>query len=156
MVIWYFIIAQDLASTPNVGANQAAFTTNPSTVALVSGNAPITNTLTYSIGVGTFSGSYNVGTGQTYTSLTGAAGIFAAINNGTVAGDITINITSDLLEDGTNQLNALNETGSGRYKVKIVPAAASMKTISGWVSQAIIRLMVIMDWVAENTLHSEI
>ena len=43
-------------------------------------------------------------------------------------------------EDGTNQLNALNETGIGRYKVKIVPASTGLKTISGWVSQAMIRL----------------
>ena len=38
-------------------------------------------------------------------------------------------------------MNALNETGVGNYKTKIVPSTASLKTISGWVStQAMIRL----------------
>ncbi|MCX6165506.1 MAG: hypothetical protein NTU73_11720 [Ignavibacteriae bacterium] len=139
-IIQYFVIAQDLAGTPNVSSNQATFTTAPTSVAIVAGNTPITNFLTYTIGTATFSGAYNVGTIETYTSLTGAAGIFAAINAGTVTGDITINITSDLTEDGTNQLNALNESGVGRYKVKIVPGTTGMKTISGWITQAMIRL----------------
>jgi hypothetical protein len=138
-VVQYFVIAQDLDATPEVSANQATFTTAPTTVALLAANTPITNTLTYTIGTNTFSGSYNVGTSYTYTSLTGAAGIFAAINAGTVSGDITINITSDLTEDGTNALNALNETGVGGYKVKIVPSSGSMKTISGSVTQGMIR-----------------
>lgn len=139
-IIQYFVIAQDLDATPEVGANQATFTTAPTTVALISGNAPITNTLQYTINTNSFAGSYNVGTAQTYTNLTGAAGIFAAINAGTVTGDITINITSDLTEDGVNQLNALNETGVGGYKVKIVPADGTLKTISGAVANGMIRL----------------
>jgi hypothetical protein len=139
-IIQYFVVAQDLAGTPNFAANQATFATAPTSVALTAANTPIANYLTYTIGTNTFAGNYNVGSLQTYTSLTGAAGIFAAINAGTVTGDITISITSDMLEDGTNQLNALNETGIGKYKVKIVPSTASMKTISGWVTQAMIRL----------------
>ncbi len=107
---------------------------------VLAGNAPITLTGSYLIGSNTFSGIYNVGTAQTYTSLTGAAGIFAAINAGTVTGDITISITSDMTEDGVNSLNALNETGIGGYKVRIVPASASVKTISGAVAQGMIRL----------------
>ena len=139
--IQYFVVAQDLNGTPNVSANQATFTTAPTSVALIAANTPITNYLSYTIGTATFSGTIPVGTGQTYTSLTGAGGIFAALNAGTVSGDITISVTSDLVEDGTNALNALNETGVGKYKVIIVPSSASLKTISGWVStQAMIRL----------------
>lgn len=43
-----------------------------------------------------FSGSFDVGAGQNYTSLTNPDGIFQAINNSGVAGSVTINITSDL------------------------------------------------------------
>jgi hypothetical protein len=134
--VQYFVIAQDLATTPNVGANQATFTVAPTTVALASTNAPITTTLSYTIGTNTFSGTYQVGTAQTYTSLTGAAGIFAAINAGTVSGNVTIQITSNTVEDGTNALNLTNETGVGGYKIRIVPAAASMYVLSGSSSNA--------------------
>jgi hypothetical protein len=138
-VIQYFVIAQDLAGVPNVGAVQALFTTSPNTVNLAASHTPISSTLSYTIISNTFSGAYNVGTAQTYTSLTGASGIFAAINAGAVSGDITITITSDLTEDGTNALNALNEIGTGGYKVKIIPGSASMKTISGAVANGLIR-----------------
>src|SRR5689334_20901294 len=78
-----------------------------------------------------FSGSYNVGTGQTYTTLTGAGGFFQAINGGTVAGNITLHITSNLTEDGTNALNAWVETGIGGYTMTIAPANATTVTVSG-------------------------
>ena len=139
MVIQYFVIAQDLATIPNVGAVQATFGTAPTSVVLTSANVPIASTLTYTIVSNTFAGAYNVGTAETYTSLTGAAGIFAAINAGVVSGDLTITITSDMTEDGTNGLNALNEIGTGGYKVKIIPGSASMKTISGAVANGMIR-----------------
>lgn len=138
-IVNYFVIAQDLATTPNVGANQATFTTAPTTVALIAGNAPISSTLSYTINANIFSGSYDVGAALTYTNLTGAAGIFAAINAGTVSGNITINITSDMTEDGTNGLNALNETGVGGYTVTIKPSSGSLKTISGSVTNGMIR-----------------
>jgi hypothetical protein len=139
-IIQYFVIAQDLVSTPNVGAVQATFATAPTADSLVSANAPITNTLTYTIGSTSFSGNYNVGTAQTYTSLTGVNGIFAAINSSNVSGNVTITITSNLYEDGTNALNATSETGVGGYTIKIVPATAALYTITGSVAQGMIRL----------------
>lgn len=140
-IVQYFVIAQDLATTPNVGSNQAIFALAPTMDSLVSANAPITNPLSYTIGTtGSFSGNYNVGTAQTYTSLTGAGGIFAAINSSTVSGNVTITLTSNLYEDGTNALNATNETGVGGYTIKIVPATAALYTITGSVAQGMIRL----------------
>ena len=58
-----------------------------------------------------FNGSVNVGTGQTYTSLTNVGGIFEAINNGTVASNTTVNITSDL--SGETGAVALNQFAGG-------------------------------------------
>lgn len=137
--VQYFVVAQDLVGTPNVGQNQAVFTTAPATVALVAGNAPISGTLSYLIGTATFSGTVSVGSAQTYTSLTGAGGLFASINAGVVTGNIVAQITSDMTEDGTNQLNPFNESGPGGYTLTIVPSSASMKTISGTVAQGMIR-----------------
>jgi hypothetical protein len=139
-IVNYFVIAQDLASTPNAGWNQGTFFLNPTTVALVAGNTPINTTLSYTIGAGgTFSGTINVGTAQTYTNLTGATGLFQAINSGIVSGNITIAIVSDLVEDGTNALNATSESGPGGYWIRIVPATGSLKTISGAVANGMIR-----------------
>jgi hypothetical protein len=72
-------------------------------------------------------GSVNVGTGQTYTSLTNPAGIFDAVNAGTVTSNITINITSDL--SGETGAVALNEFASG-FTLTIKPSGAA-RTISG-------------------------
>jgi hypothetical protein len=78
-----------------------------------------------------FSGNINVGTGQTYTSLTNANGLFNAINNGTVTGDITVKITSNLTaETGTVALNKWIETGTGNYKMNIVPDGTTERIIT--------------------------
>jgi GEVED domain-containing protein/putative BNR repeat neuraminidase len=139
-VIQYFVIAQDLATTPNVGWNQGVFSaTNPTSVNLYGSGLTMASTLTYTIVTNVFSGSYNVGTAQTYTSLTGAGGLFASINAGTVAGNITAVITSNLTEDGTNALNIFNETGVGGYRLRIVPDSAVVRVISGTVAQGMIR-----------------
>ena len=53
-----------------------------------------------------FNGTYNVGAGQQYTSLTNPGGIFEAINLAGASGDILINIVSDLTgETGVVPLN---------------------------------------------------
>lgn len=139
-VVQYFVIAQDLVGTPNVGSNQATFSTAPAIDSLVSTNAPISNTLSYTINSNSFSGTVNVGTAQTYTSLTGATGLFQAINAGVVSGNLTINITSNLYEDGTNGLNVTNETSPGGYTIRIQPSSATLYTITGNVANGMIRL----------------
>lgn len=78
-----------------------------------------------------FSGTIYVGTGQTYTSLTtNTTGLFYALNNGTVVGNITIYITSDLYEPGTVGLYEF----AAPYTIEIRPNAASNRTISGVVN----------------------
>ena len=52
------------------------------------------------------SGTYTVGSGGNYPSLTNTGGIFEALNQSGVSGQVFINIISDLSgETGTNQLN---------------------------------------------------
>lgn len=95
-----------------------------------------TNTANDSI-TGTFNtvapigGTINVGTGETYTSLTNAGGIFQALNTAGVSGNVTINITSDLTaETGAVVLNQLVESGAGNYTVTFKPSGAA-RVISG-------------------------
>jgi hypothetical protein len=70
-----------------------------------------------------FTGSYNVGTGETYTTL---KSLFDAINAGTVDGDITINITSDLTEASNIGLG-VNTNG---YHITIQPSADVSRTVT--------------------------
>ena len=106
-LIEYFVVAQDTVG--NVGANPNAGFSATSVEVVTS---PPTNPNQYTI-VAAISGSFNVGAGETYTSLTNTGGIFEFINNSEVTGNITINITSDLsASSGT----LVAETGTVRAK----------------------------------------
>src|SRR4030095_14114342 len=74
-----------------------------------------------------FSGTINVGTSQAYTNLTSNSGLFRDINSQGLSGDLTINITSDLSENGANSLNQW----AGTYKITIQPSSAVIKNITG-------------------------
>ncbi|MFZ4589991.1 MAG: BNR-repeat neuraminidase N-terminal domain-containing protein [Ignavibacteria bacterium] len=139
--VQYFVIAQDLAATPNVGINASGFTTAPSSVNLISANFPVIGTINKYVITGSLSSTINVGTGQTYTTLTGAGGLFAAINSGVLSGSIQAVITSDLSEPGTYTLNAWAETMSpnANYSLTIVPDGTTQRVISGWVNGDLIR-----------------
>ena len=74
------------------------------------------------------SGALTVGSnvGDNYTSLTNVGGIFEDINTLGLSGDLSIEISSDLIgETGTVPLNQW----SGGYKVQIVPSTTGIKTI---------------------------
>ena len=135
--IQYFVVAQDVATVANVGINSGTFAATPASVALTNAAFPITGTINqYNIA---FAGVYNVGTKEVYNSLTGASGVFAAVNSAGLQGNATFIITSDLLEDGTNALNQWTETGGSGYTVTITPDAASQRTIYGDVAAGLIR-----------------
>ncbi len=129
--VYFYLVAQDsslgnnLSSLPAgaIGSSVNSITTPPATL------------FSYRIVPG-LSGNVNVGSGQTYTSLTGVGGLFEAVNNGSLNGNLTANITSDLLEDGTNGLNQINETGTGNYTLSIVPDGTTERLIVGNVQGA--------------------
>ncbi len=133
-VVSYYVVAQDNNTNKNTTAYPAAgaagFTNDPPAC-----TTPPTTPSTYTT-AGIFSGIFNVGTSQTYTSLTGAGGLFSAINNAVVSGNITVNIISDLTETGTNGLNQWSETGVGGYTLTIRPSGGALRTISGTVAGA--------------------
>jgi hypothetical protein len=135
-VIRYFVVAQDISG--NLGSNPSAgFSgTNVNTV-----TTPPTTPNSYLIAQA-ISGTRTVcATGCDYTTLTGATGIFKAINDGVATGNINIEIAGDLTtgEDGTNGLNALAEQPSGsNFTVKIYPTG-SARAITGAANTALIR-----------------
>ncbi len=93
-------------------------TNNPATLTIVDVPPP-------------FTGTINVGTGETITSLTNPGGVFQAINGAGLSGNLTVNITSDLTaETGTVALNQFTETGAGGYTLTFKPSGAA-RTISG-------------------------
>ncbi len=134
-IISYYILAQDSAG--NVVSN--AMYAIASSVSSVSTDPTTPNT--YMI-VPSLSTSIDVGSGQTYTTLTetGAAGLFNAINNSGLQGNTVINITSDMTETGAVALNQWIETGGSGYTLTIRPSAASRRAVTGSGTGGMIRL----------------
>jgi len=94
---------------------------------------------TYLIVTG-FTGIIPVGTGQTFTSLTNPSGIFEAINNGALTGNVTLDIVTDLTaETGTHALNQWAEDGVGNYTMLIKPNGAP-RLVTGTNAGALIRI----------------
>lgn len=141
--VQYFVVAQDLMGTPNVSINSGTFAAQPASVALTSSAFPISGTINSYLIATAFSGTYNVGSSETYTSLTADAptGIFKTLNSGVLTGNVTLLITTDLtVETGAIALNQLSEEGAGNYTLTIAPASGSLKTISGNYAGGLIRL----------------
>jgi hypothetical protein len=119
----YYLVAQDQVSTPNLRSNpligashtdvntQGQVPTTPHSFSIV---APLATTI-------------NVGSGQTFTTLTGNGGVFEIINNVGLTGNTVVNITSDLIEDGTHSLKG---TGLNSFTLTIQPNKDSIRTIS--------------------------
>ncbi len=131
--VQYFVVAQDTLG--NFGSNPGGATgTSVNTV-----TAPPATPNSYNI-VSTYAGSLNVGTSEAIQSLTNAGGLFAALNAGTVSGNLAINLTSDLTaETGTISLNQQVEEGVGNYTITI-QASGAARTISGSNTTALINL----------------
>jgi hypothetical protein len=131
-IIQYFVVAQDLAITPNVGINSGTFAATPASVALTSAAFPLTGVINeYTIVSAGLTGTVNVGTSETYSTLTGAGGLFSAINTSGLSGNLTVNLMdASISESGANALNAINYNGcaAGPYNVTIKPNTTSILT----------------------------
>jgi len=140
--VQYFVVAQDLASTPKISINKGTFAVAPTSVALTSTAFPISGTLnSYSILTG-LSGAVTIGaTGKTYTTLTGAGGLFSAINTYGLKGNLNVTIMdASITENGANSLNAISYGCDGNYTVTIKPNAALAATLTGTVGGPLINL----------------
>jgi len=68
----------------------------------------------------------NVGTGEQFPTLTGNNGLFQFLRENVMNSNVTVNITSDLAEDGTFALDA---DSMYSYQLTLVPADAAVKVI---------------------------
>ncbi|MBK8149137.1 MAG: hypothetical protein IPK58_13265 [Acidobacteria bacterium] len=130
----YFVVAQDTLGNLTANPSSGFSGTNVNTV-----TTPPTSPNQYLISVA-YSGSINVGASETITSLTNVGGLFEAVNNGVLTGNVTVNLTSDLTaETGTVALNQWAEDGAGNYTLLIKPSGAP-RTVSGTNTGALIKL----------------
>ncbi len=135
--VQYFVVAQDAASNLASGPAGASASASP----------PVQNVSAKpGAGVNSFnilpsiSGTKTVGSGGDYASLSGAGGLFAAINGAVLTGNVVVKLASDVIEDGTVSLNPWLEEGSGGYTLTLKPDSATMRTISGNVNAGLITL----------------
>jgi|GEM_PF-2691768 len=137
-VIQYFVVAQDLATPPNVGINSGIFAALPSSVALTSAAFPIGGTINSYAIVGSFAGTHTVGTvGGEFATLQAA---FDKINLSVVNGDVTLTIlASGTTETASAVLNAISYDG-GPYSITIKPDVGATPAITGAITGAIIKL----------------
>ncbi len=75
-------------------------------------------------------GTYTVGTGGNYNSLTQPGGLFDAINSSLIGGNIEATIISDLVETGEIKLNQWQESGAGNYTLTIKPNSTELRTVT--------------------------
>ena len=135
-VIQYYVVAQDGAATPNVTSNPSSgasgYTANPPAA-----GTPPTTPNSYLISI-PLSGTYTIP--GSYPSLTNAGGIFEAINNGVVTGNLNIEIAADLTgELGTFGLNTIAEQpAASNFTVKLYPTGVA-RSITGSFNGALIR-----------------
>jgi trimeric autotransporter adhesin len=122
-VISYYIVAQDNASTPNVGAfpsaGAAGFTANPPAAS----TAPTTPSF-YTI-ASSLSGTYTVGTAGTYPTITAAIN---AYNMSCLAGPVIFSLI-DATYTTTSDTIRVNPDASATNTLTIQPAVTS--TITG-------------------------
>jgi hypothetical protein len=136
-VISYYIVAQDNASTPNVGANPSVgasgFTTNPPAV-----TTPPTTPSSYTNLPTLSAGTYTVGATGTYPTLTAAIN---AYNNSCIGGAVVFSLIDATYPSETFPITINANVGaSSTNTLTIKPATGVSPIISGSSATAIIIL----------------
>ena len=129
--VQYFVVAQDLASPPNVGILQGNFAAAPSSVNLTSAAFPLTGSINQYRLIYLLNGIITVGSGGDFPNLTGSNGFFTAVNENILNGNVNVQIVSDISEPGVTALNQWVENGAGNYTLTIQPNSAVTRTLSG-------------------------
>ncbi len=129
-VVSYYIVAQDVASTPNLSVNPSAgaagFTANPPAV-----STPPTTPSSYTI-IGTLAGTFTVGAGADYATLTAAV---ADLNAKVLVGPVTFLLVNNAYSEtfpltinansGSSAVNTVTFAPSAGHAVSIVATSTS-------------------------------
>ncbi|MEI6682636.1 MAG: T9SS type A sorting domain-containing protein [Bacteroidota bacterium] len=125
-VVSYYIVAQDMNATPNVtcapSAGAAGLTANPPAA-----STPPASPSTYTI-IGALCGNYNVGVGQSYTTITAALADLAVKE---VTCPVTFSLTDNSYSETLPLLVYPFAGASATNTVTIKPAAGKTPVISG-------------------------
>ncbi|MEI6681394.1 MAG: T9SS type A sorting domain-containing protein [Bacteroidota bacterium] len=146
--IYYYVVAQDVATTPNIGAmpsgGASGFTINPPAC-----STPPTVPYAYKI-VGQLCGTFNVGVGQTYTTLTAA---IADLNAKEVTCPIVFKLTDATYSASeTFPIVLANVPGmSSVNTVTIKPATGVTATISGSSASTILKFNQASNFIIDGS-----
>lgn len=143
--IEYFVVAQDLAATPNISINSGSFAAAPASVNLTAAAFPIGGTInSYNI-VNDLGNYITVGSFGDFSNLTTAGGLFNVINNVGLSASTTVEILDPLLtENNLHPLNQVQNTGcnAGTVTLLIKPATGVNATVTGNISNnPVIRIL---------------
>ncbi|MES2727904.1 MAG: T9SS type A sorting domain-containing protein [Bacteroidota bacterium] len=138
--IFYYIIAEDSLGGNICSQKPYAIASNVNTVT----NEPLNPDFYIFLPVIPANSLFEVGAGQTYTTLTGTGGLFEMLNGNTIGGSITAVIKTNTTEPGTFALNQIGEdgAGAGTYTLTIRPdsTATTARIISGNIGTGILKL----------------
>jgi hypothetical protein len=138
--IYYFVVAQDLATTPNVANNITLFASCPSSVNLGAAEFPVTGAINGFKIINTLNTAITVGAGGDYPTLTGTGGLFEAINLAGLSANTTATIISTpITETGAVALNQINTTCAGTATLTIKPQNTGT-VLTGSFAGALIKL----------------
>lgn len=132
--VQYFIVAQDLVATPNIGSGGTTFATPPTSVALTTPNFPAVGINIYSI-VNALPTYMTVGplTGD-FISFSAAGELFSSINSVGLSGNTIVEVVDPVVtENNANALLPIQNTGCGVGPVTLLirPAAGVSPTLTG-------------------------
>ena len=152
--IEYFVVAQDISIDANTTIEAGYPNASLSSVNLLPINFPIIKANYFYVS-DSISGVKTVGVNGNFKSLTGdTLGVFNKINSSVITGDLTLKISSNLLESGKNALNNTTYSG-GAWKIKIVPDTAIERVISGSaVSSGLISLIDVSNVSIDGSYNS--
>jgi len=144
--IQYFVIAQDLAATPNVGLGSAtSFAIAPTSVSLTAANFPAGGAINFYSIINSLPTFLQVGAAGDFPTLTAAGGLFNVINNIGLSGNTTVEIIDPVItENNAFPLYQLQNTGCGAGAVSLLikPASGGSPTLTGSRSnEPIIRIL---------------
>lgn len=117
--IQYFIVAQDITPQVYVGASPSVGFAGTSVSSITS--APVSPAY-YIIVDAPMTGTYQVGNGGAYATLTAAV---TEVSQRGMQGDVTLEIVSNITEPAGVVISPWNETGTGNYRLSIVPSAST-------------------------------
>ena len=122
-IVSYYVIAQDIAATPNIGSNPSGVVaTNVNTVTTPPGNPNF-----YAIGI--TSGTFTVGSGGNFSTLTQAV---ASYNAGCITGPIVFNLIDATYPSETFPITINAVAGaSSTNTLTIKPASGNTASLTG-------------------------